>query len=83
MLRVALLLVLMAVVAQGFWRLVDGVVEGMRPESRSPARRVSMVRDPECGTFVVPDRAVTITEGRRVVHFCSTRCRDAYRARTA
>ena len=81
--RFALLLILIALVAQGFWRLVDGVVEGMRSESRSPARRVSMVRDPVCGTFVVPDRAVTITEGRRTVHFCSTRCRDAYRARIA
>jgi hypothetical protein len=81
-LRLGLLLILMALVARGFWRLVDGIVEGMHGPS-APARRVSMVRDPVCGTFVVPDRAITLTEGRRVVHFCSARCRDAYRARTA
>lgn len=83
MLRVALLLVLIAFLAHAFWRLVDGIAEGMRTDSRSPVRRVSMERDPVCGTFVVPDRAVTLSEGRRVLYFCSTRCRDAYRARTA
>jgi YHS domain-containing protein len=42
-----------------------------------------MVRDPVCGTFVVPERALTITNGREQVHFCSTTCRDKYRAKTA
>lgn len=83
MLRVALLLVLVAFLAQSFWRLIDGIFDGLARGSRSPARRVSMERDPVCGTFVVPDRAVTLTEGGRVLHFCSTRCRDAHRARTA
>jgi YHS domain-containing protein len=42
-----------------------------------------MVRDPVCGTFVVPDRAVRLTDGREPVFFCSTACRDKFRARTA
>jgi YHS domain-containing protein len=42
-----------------------------------------MARDPVCGTYVVPDRAVAITDGRRQIFFCSTVCRDKYRARTA
>jgi uncharacterized protein len=87
MLRLALLLVLFAILAHAFWRLVDGVVEGLageRPDGRrTPARRISMVRDPVCGTFVVPGRAVTLADGSRVLYFCSTRCRDAYRSRTA
>jgi ribosomal protein L24E len=36
-----------------------------------------------CGTFVMPGRAVMITEGRQQIYFCSDRCRDRYRARTA
>jgi YHS domain-containing protein len=40
-----------------------------------------MVRDPVCGTFVVPERAVTIADGRTTVSFCSEACRDKYRAR--
>jgi hypothetical protein len=86
MLRVALVVVLVTFVAHAFWRLVDGIVEGMRERpsaSSAPARRVAMVRDPVCGTFIVPDRAVTLADGSRVLHFCSTRCRDAYRARIA
>jgi len=56
--------------------------------SRHP---VQMARDPVCGTFVVPERAVSIVQGQGVpggsgpdrVYFCSEKCRDAYRARTA
>ena len=85
LLRVVLLLVLIAFVARSFWRLVDGVIEGVTGRRRTeiPNRGVPMVRDPVCGTFVLPDRAVSLTEGRRQMFFCSTACRDKYRARTA
>ena len=55
-----------------------------RPRSAArPAAAVQMVRDPVCGTFVVPERAVSIAEGHGRVYFCSEKCRDAFRARTA
>ena len=38
-----------------------------------------MVRDPVCGTFVVPARALTLSRGGEVHHFCSEECRRAYR----
>jgi YHS domain-containing protein len=41
------------------------------------------VRDPVCGTFILPGQAVTLADGSRRVYFCSTNCRDKYRARTA
>ena len=44
---------------------------------------VQMARDPVCGTFVVPDRATSITVGRDQIYFCSASCRDKYRAKTA
>jgi YHS domain-containing protein len=90
MARFVLLLILSVVVARVFWRVVDGVVEGLtgRPAGRSgsagvPGRGVQMVRDPVCGTFVVPDRAVTLTVGRQRLYFCSETCCNTYRARTA
>ena len=98
MARFVLLLILSVVVARVFWRVVDGVVEGLtgRPGSTGrsgstarsgstgvPGRGVQMVRDPVCGTFVVPDRAVTLTVGRQRLYFCSDSCCDKYRARTA
>jgi YHS domain-containing protein len=41
-----------------------------------------MVRDPVCGTFVLPDHALTIVDGRSRVFFCSGACRDKYRPAT-
>ena len=84
--RFFLLLILVIILGRAFWRLVDGVVEGAtgrRTEARTPQRSVHMVRDPVCGTFVVPDRAVALHDGRAHVFFCSDACRDKYRARTA
>ncbi|MCC7417007.1 MAG: hypothetical protein IT176_07665 [Acidobacteria bacterium] len=83
MLRLALLLVLFVVFARAFWRLVDGVLAGLGGGRDTPPRPVPMVRDPVCGTFVVPGRAVTLAGDRQPVFFCSTACRDKYRARTA
>ena len=84
--RLILFLALSVFVARAFWRMVDGVIEGVtgRPRGSQPAKRsASMVRDPVCGTFVLPDRAVTILDRSTRVHFCSDACRDKYRARTA
>jgi len=85
MLRVLLILILLIFVVRAIWRLLDGVIEGIagRPGSASPQRGVKMERDPVCGTFVVADRALTLTDGRDRVYFCSAACRDAYRAKTA
>ena len=86
MLRLALILLLIVVVARGFWRLADGILEGIsgqRRDGRVPSRGVHMVRDPVCGTFVLPERAVTLTDGRRQIFFCSVDCRDKYRPRSA
>ena len=87
MLRIALLIILFMFVARAFWRLIDGVMEGVsglpRARGRQPYGGVQMVRDPVCGTFILPDRALTLTDGRQSVFFCSATCRDKYRARTA
>jgi YHS domain-containing protein len=85
-------LILSAVVVRAIWRLVDGVIAGMNGQGRSAGRQrastdgppvhgVQMVRDPVCGTYIVPDRAASLTDGSRQVFFCSAACRDAYRAR--
>jgi hypothetical protein len=86
LLRAVLELVFILLAVRAFWRLLGGIVQGVanQPrEVRSPDHAVPMVRDPVCGTFLLPDRAVTITDGRQRVHFCSTACRDKYRSRSA
>ena len=85
MLRLVLFIVFAIVIARAFWRMFDGIVEGVsggRAKNGVPDRGVPMVRDPVCGTFVLPDRAVTLVDGRARLHFCSEACRDTYRART-
>jgi YHS domain-containing protein len=84
LLRYALVLILILLVARAFWRIVDGFLDGLTGgESTLPRRGVQTVRDPVCGTFLAPERAVVIADGSQRVYFCSTACRDKYRARTA
>jgi uncharacterized protein len=86
-LRDLLLLVLVIVVARVIWRILGGVVEGLSgrasgsPGGNVPDRGVQMVRDPVCGTYVIPDRALAFSDGSGRVFFCSANCRDKYRAR--
>jgi len=88
LLRAVLEIVVILLVARAFWNLVGGILRSVSRQPpdrdvRAPDRAVSMVRDPVCGTFVLPDRAVSIVDGRGRVHFCSVTCRDKYRSRTA
>jgi uncharacterized protein len=88
LLRLALFIVLGVIVARAFWRLIDGIVDGVkggqpRGNSRVPAHGVQMVRDPVCGTFLLPDHALTVVDGGGRVFFCSVACRDKYRPAAA
>jgi YHS domain-containing protein len=82
-----LLLVLAMVMARAVWRVIDGVMVGLSgrpsrsPRGNVPAHGVQMVRDPVCGTFVIPDRALALSDGSGRLFFCSANCRDKYRAR--
>lgn len=91
MLRFILLSILLTILFRAVSRLWSGVVRGMQGEtaggqrrgpSTVPQRGVQMARDPICGTFVVPERAVAWSgaNGQRL-YFCSDDCRNTYRAR--
>jgi len=93
MLGVVLDVIFTVVAIRAIWKLLQGVMIGMSGDTGSrrspgptpgpPAHGVQMVRDPICGTYVVPERAVSIRDGRQAVYFCSEACRDKYRAKTA
>jgi len=38
----------------------------------------TLVRDPQCGTYLPPDRALAVTTSTGILHFCSAHCRDAW-----
>ena len=89
MLGFALDVIFTLVAIRAIWRLLQGVMQGMAGDAGPqqsgsvPTRGVQMAKDPVCGTYVVPDRAVSAVTGRRTVYFCSTACRDKYQAKTA
>lgn len=88
MFRFLLLSVFLTMVIRAVWRLLYGIAAGMSsPGRRSapPAQGVAMVRDPVCGTFVVPSSALMLKAAGRDLYFCSEECRQRYSggARTA
>lgn len=89
MMGVILDVIFALVVIRAIWKLLQGVKIGMSvrtaaPEgSTSPVQGVQMAKDPVCGTYVVPERAVSATIGRQKMYFCSAECRDKYLAQTA
>ena len=66
----------------------NGARTGGRPEmgNTGPRSQPSVVaggelkKDPVCGTYVSTGASVTRKVDGQLVHFCSTECRDKYRA---
>ena len=90
MVRALLLFLFFLFVARAFWRLVEGVARGAMGEGAAPpqSRRrgpaapaaVKMTQCPVCGTYVVPEKAITGVSKGKVVHFCSDTCRATFAA---
>ena len=77
--------VFLLVVWRAVRRLLAGVAQGAsapRPRpTAAPDKGELMVRDPVCGTFVLPSRAVAFRDKTGTHHFCSDACRQAYQSR--
>ncbi len=78
--RLLLLALLVLLVGRAIWRLVEGIVAGasLPGPSGPPQKSERMVRDPVCGTFVVPSRALSLATGGHIEYFCSEHCRTAF-----
>ena len=85
LLRWALLLLLLVVLLRALGRFIAGILHGVGHERGSAGasrggKPVQLARDPVCGTYVVPSRAVTLGDRAARQYFCSDRCRDRYAA---
>ena len=81
LLRVALFLILIAVLLRSAYRFLGGVIEGATGASPAASNRQvagHMVKDPVCGTYVVQGRALTAVRGQQTAWFCSPRCQQAW-----
>ena len=75
-------LVLIWLVVRAVIKLVRGVYEGLKGAA-SPPPAVPLVRDPVCGTFVIPSNALSAGTGSQIRFFCSENCRRIYQAKLA
>ncbi len=84
MTRFLLFALLFILIGRALSRLFMGIVEGAAPRPREqsgpPSKGETMVRDPVCGTFVVPSRSIAVKGKDGVLYFCSEKCRQAWRA---
>jgi YHS domain-containing protein len=77
--RFILFLLFVAFVLRSLTRLARGIADGMRdPAAPKPPAAVPLVRDPICGTYVVPSSALSAGAGSQMKFFCSENCRRAY-----
>ena len=81
MLRLIIWAVLLIVIGRMVWRFVYAIFDGAgmlkAPGPRERAA-VKLVRDPICGIFVVPGKALTSGSGTATRYFCSEKCRDQW-----
>lgn len=69
-------------IVRALWKLVGGIVQGaLSAGPEPPGQGVALVRDPVCGTYVVPSKALSARAGDDVAYFCSEKCRAAFAAR--
>jgi YHS domain-containing protein len=81
MLRALLGLILFLYVIRALMRLLHGIAQGMGTPRETQPPAVALQRDPVCGTYVVPSRALTSGTGSATRFFCSERCREAWARR--
>jgi YHS domain-containing protein len=83
--RFILIVLVVLFAIRAFGRLFGGIAQGARgPGQAAPgggATPVKMIKDPVCGTFVVPGKALSLTAGGATHWFCSERCRNEYASR--
>ena len=74
-------LIVLWLVIRAILRLARGIAEGLAEPRQSAA--MPLVRDPICGTFVVPANALSAGTGAQMRFFCSENCRRAYEVKRA
>ena len=72
-------LLIVVLLIRALWNFVSGFFEGASKPARSqPKKNVALERDPVCGTYLQPSRALSTRTGAKVYYFCSEECRQAF-----
>ena len=74
-------IILFLIIVRLLWRFIRGVLEGAGVLHAPQHPSVGLVRDPVCGVFVVPSKALTAGSGSQMRYFCSEKCRAEWSRR--
>jgi uncharacterized protein len=78
--RLIVLLVVIRLIVRGIYSLMGQRQMSRPPQSVAERAGGTLVRDPQCGTYIPESRALVLGRGADALHFCSTSCRDTWRA---
>jgi len=87
LLRVGLIFIAVLLVLRALGRMLGGLRDGVRGSGHGGSGRppaptpVKMAQDPVCGTFVVPGKALSLSDGGTTQWFCSESCRAKFSSR--
>ena len=82
--RIFLIVVMALLALRAVGRFMGGLSQAARgeaPRARATDTPVKMMKDPVCGTFVVPGKALSTSSNGATVWFCSEQCRTAFTRR--
>ena len=81
LIRYILLFLALLLVVRAVRRLFGGVVQGMGgggAANTAAPPAMKMARDPICGTYVVPGKALQVSGRGETLYFCSENCRQQW-----
>ena len=85
--RILFPLILILVIRSVVMALIKGFSQALKtpaqpetPQAKGFQTGGELKKDPVCGTYVSPGASVTKRVNGELIHFCSTECRDKYKA---
>jgi uncharacterized protein len=73
-------IVIIRLISRLLFRSRSAARRGTAPPQTPERSGGTLVRDPQCGTYIPEARAIQARTGNSVLFFCSPACRDAYMA---
>jgi len=78
---IALLLLIIYFTIKSFFQPIKKPKKSPRYKKPQAEPETDMVQDPECGVYLVPDNALSLTHQGKVYYFCSPQCREKFLAK--
>lgn len=78
MIRLAVFVLLIIVVYKLLRGLLKKISVSDKREVRGDQVAADLVRDPQCGAYILPAQGISARVGGKTFHFCSESCKDKF-----